>query len=427
MDLRSKLNFYKQNSDSLRSSGNDSTNIKENAADSKELKCGRHDSRNIGNMPNGTVISNGYGSFYIIENKYPLSYSHGGCSLGSALDVSPECLAALCGIECSRADIKRLLYLDTETTGLSGGAGTVAFLVGTGYFADDAFVIRQYFMRDYDEETAMLHGLDELLAGFDGLVTFNGKAFDWNLLSGRFIANRIKPSMADPLQADLLYPARRIWGSKYESCRLSSLEENVLGEKRCGDIPGALIPSVYFRFLEDGDTAEIGRVIKHNGLDILSMIPLLVRLCKMIEKPLSNSDGEHELLGLGRIFEARGELDRMVECFENCTKSPDHTIRSKAVKRLTGIYKRKGSYGKAMEQWRGIIADSNGFDLFAMVQIAMYYEHRTNEVEKALDIVDSAVQACVKAGLTGSRQFDELRRRQERLRRKALKNEISKG
>ena len=201
----------------------------------------------------GSVCSSASGSFYIIESRYPLTYTYGGSKLGSVPDIDAKSLAMLGGEDFGGIAAEKLLFLDTETTGLSGGAGTVAFLVGTGFFTDGVFVIRRYFMRDYDEEPAMLDGFNAFLTGFEGLVTFNGKSFDWNLLQSRFISNRIKCFLKSPGHIDLLYPARRIWGLKLESCRLSSLEENVLGERRSGDIPGELIPSVYFRYLENGD------------------------------------------------------------------------------------------------------------------------------------------------------------------------------
>lgn len=401
MDIRSKLGLYREN------------------MQSKPVRTAEG-GRDIHDAVPGVVCSNEYGSYYLIEGRYPVTALHGGSSLGEALNVKPWIRSVLSG-EDREASMESLVFLDTETTGLSGGAGTVAFLIGTGRFEGDEFVIRQYFMRDYDEETAMLHDFGSSLSDCSGFVTFNGKAFDWNLLQGRFVANRLRPALRDPVHIDLLYPSRRIWGLKLESCRLSSLEENVLGETRADDIPGSMIPGVYFKYLEDRNAAEIKRVIKHNELDILSMVSLIARISAMLESPLAQSDSGHELLGLGRIYETRGDYDLVVDCLEICTKSEILSVRTAALKRLTGIYKRSGRYDKALDHWRKMASETGAHNLFPLVELAMYYEHRQKDIAKALECVERAIHLSLESGLTEGRQFPELRKRQERLKRKAAR------
>lgn len=404
MDIRSKLGLYREN-------------MQSSPARSTEAGLGIHD------VIPGVVCENEYGSFYMIENRYPISFFHGGCSLGEALNVKPWIRSVLSG-EDRETPMDSLAFLDTETTGLSGGAGTVAFLIGVGRFDGDEFVTRQYFMRDYDEETAMLHGLNRSLEDCTGLVTFNGKAFDWNLLQGRFVTNRLRPLLKEPVHIDLLYPSRRIWGLKLESCRLSSLEENILGEVRSDDIPGSMIPAVYFRYLEDRNAADVKRVIKHNQLDILSMVSLISRISVLLENPFVYSDSGHELLGLGRIFETRGDYDLVVECLELCSKSDIFSVRASALKRLTGIYKKNGRYDKALGHWREMASEAGIHNLFPLVEMAMYYEHRQKDITKALECVERAIHLSLQSGLTEDRQFPELRKRQERLKRKAAKNGV---
>lgn len=372
-----------------------------------------------GRIP-GFIQNNEQGSCYVIENRYPLSYVHGGLRLGDAAGVGGDVITALGGgsMEGVRAD--RLIYLDTETTGLSGGTGTVAFLVGTGFFDGEAFVVRQYFMRDYDEEAAMLTEFKRLFTYYQGFVTFNGKAFDINLLQSRFISNRFRLSLSDTPNLDLLYPARRVWGLKLDSCRLSSLEENVLGEFRNDDIPGAQIPSIYFSYLDDGDATQIIRVLKHNALDILSMVSLLIKLSVMMSSPLTETDGNYELLGLGKLFYAGGRTGDMLRCLEACTWSGHFSVKMMAVKLLTAVYKRNGDYERAMEHWRAVETENPGFELFHLIEMAKYYEHRAKDLTRAAQAVEKAVQNCLRAGLTGSRQFEELKKRGDRLRRKTL-------
>lgn len=402
MDLRSKLGLYKEGIEKVTA---------------PSLK--RDTSKDINVLSPGNVQGNDDGSCYVIENRYPLSHLHGGCKLGDAINVGSDIIAALGGVDCEGLRSERLLYLDTETTGLSGGAGTVAFLVGVGFFEEDTYIVRQYFMRDYNEEAAMLTELQQLFSRYQGFVTFNGKSFDINLLQSRFISNRLRPSFRDMPDVDLLYPSRRVWRLKLDSCRLSSLEENVLGEHRHDDIPGVLIPSVYFKYLDDRDATDIKRVIRHNELDILSMVSLLARLSSMLQSPLSQTDGGYELLGLGRIFEANGKTDCMLECLEACAGSEHYTIRSQAIKRLTGVYKRNGSYDRALEHWKTMELENSGFELFHLVEMAKYYEHKVKDIEFALVLVKKAVQNCLDAGLSGSKQYDELRKRMERLKKKS--------
>ena len=297
----------------------------------------------------------------------------------------------------------------------------MAFLVGVGYFEEDFFVVRQFFMRDYNEEAAMLLELNSLLAKFRGLVTFNGKSFDWNLLQGRFISNRIRTALSSPIHIDLLFPSRRIWGLKLESCRLSSLEENILGEIRTDDIPGIMIPSVYFKYLGDRDATDIRRVIRHNELDILSMVSLLSKISAMLEDPFSGSSCEQELLGMGKIFQKSGEEDSFIHCYEFCARSENYPVKAAAVKHLTGIYKKSGNYTKALEHWENMMNGSSGFNLFPMIEMAMYYEHKEKNVGKALEIIEKAVEMSLQAGLMEEACFSELRKRHERLKKKVLK------
>jgi tetratricopeptide (TPR) repeat protein len=294
----------------------------------------------------------------------------------------------------------------------------VAFLIGTGFFDRRGFVVRQYFMRDYDEEPAMLRELNLLLKSFEGLVTFNGRSFDWNILSSRFIFNRIKPALPNPVNLDLLFPARRIWSLKLESCSLSSLEENILGEIRTGDIPGALIPQIYFRYLEDGCTDEIKKVIKHNESDILSMVSLLVKMADMIENPRLDCPG-YELYGIGRILESEPGSSSHIMCYEACAETDIYTVKAAAAKRLAGIYKKKGDYENALRHWQEMAENSAAFDLEPMIEMAKYYEHKAKDISKAAEIVDRAIQSAVRRGMTGGRIFADLKKRRDRLKRKA--------
>ncbi len=409
MDIRSKLGIYRE---SIEKSGQ---------------QAKKTEGPDIDVLIPGKICENDYGRCYVIENKYLYNHIHGGCEIGDAVNIAGDILTAVGGSDCTGLEAERLLYIDTETTGLSGGVGTVAFLVGTGFYENNSFVIRQYFIRDYDEEGAMLAELKEQLSCASGLVTFNGKAFDMNLLQSRFISNRQRPSFTDIPNIDLLYASRRVWGMKLESCRLSSLEENVLGLIRHDDIPGALIPSVFFEYLDDRDASEIVRVIRHNELDILSMVSLLNRLRTMLESPLAETDGSFELLGVGRIFEANGKTENMVKCLEACTGSERFDIRIQAIKRLSGVYKRAGHYDRAMTHWNALELENPEFEMFHLIEMAKYFEHRKKDPAKALQLVEKAFQSCLRVGVSTIRSMEELKKRRDRLRKKIDKRKHIKS
>lgn len=363
----------------------------------------------IHDIMEGKVCSNVDGCCFVIENRYSVIYIHGGCSLGEALNIDSDTLKHLLNDTCQQVCISDFLFLDTETTGLSSGVGTVAFLIGIGCFEEDTFILRQYFMRDYDEEPAMLRALNQLLKEYRGLVTFNGKAFDWNVLQTRFTFNRIKPEMPNPIHIDLLHPSRSIWKLKIGSCRLSSLEENVLGEYRVNDIPGEMIPSVYFKYLDDRDATHIKQVIKHNETDILSMVSLLSTISLRLGNPVYECNGPEELFGMGRIFEKNGEYDTVIECFEECMKSDNFLIREAALRKLSCIYKKKRDYQKAVVHW------NKESGLFAMIELAKYYEHRQKDIQKALDIVEKAIGLVLKTHYKNSMHYEQLKKRKQRL------------
>jgi uncharacterized protein len=224
-----------------------------------------------------------FGPCYLIERRYPLDHQHGSRPLGALTKVAPDLLAALGGDPRLAALLhEQLVLLDTETTGLAGGTGTYVFLVGLGFLTTDAtgpaFVVRQYFLRQLREERALLHALGALLAQFGALVTFNGKSFDWPLLATRYtLARQAMPAAAWP-HLDLLHPARRVWRHRLPSCSLSALEAAILGVQRASDVPSALIPDLYFRYLRDGDPQPLLPVLAHNEADIVSLAALLIHL-----------------------------------------------------------------------------------------------------------------------------------------------------
>ncbi len=403
----------------------------------------------IDNLEDVVVCTNDEGSCLLIERKYPLPYIYGGCRLEETLEADMAAMMMACpqdscgksyadavsaanatgasnAIEavCTLNALTDFAFFDIETTGLSGGVGTVAFLAGLGYFCGDFFVIRQYFMRDYDEEPAMLYELNSILSGHKGLVTFNGKAFDWNIITGRYIFNRMKLGLRDPIHIDLLHPARRLWKLKLESCRLSSLENNILNEPRYGDIPGELIPQAYFQYLEDRKADDITKVIRHNGYDILSMVSLLVKIAGILSDPVSRSDGGYELLGAARIHEDRNLASpgSSEDYYTRCTGSDLGIVRETASKRLGMIYKKSGRFEEAAKVWSSIIDSKEMPDIPAVIELAKHYEHREKDYLMAADLVSGAIRRLAGIGAFDSPIMDSLRSRLKRLEGKLKSN-----
>ncbi|HEX3029480.1 MAG TPA: ribonuclease H-like domain-containing protein [Clostridia bacterium] len=250
------------------------------------------------------------------------------------------------------------------------------------------------------------------------LVSFNGKSFDWNLLLTRFTANRMRVGIKDPIHVDLLYPARAIWKHKLESCRLSSLEENILGIKRHDDIPGALIPEVYFRYLSDRNASDLKKVIIHNENDVISMVSLMLRISSLLYDPLGSARGLAELYGTGNIFDRVNDYETAIKCYFCCINSKNAMLKEMSLKRLIRIYKKNRDYQKAIEFLEMLLNESKLPNIPIMIELAKQYEHRVKNITKALEIVRSAIELCHRASFSRNLYYSDLKTRAERLERK---------
>ena len=197
-------------------------------------------------------------------------------------------------------DPRRILYLDTETTGL-GGSGTVAFLVGLGYLTDNGFEVHQFLMRDYPEEPYLLRHVAAGLNRFDVLCTFNGTTFDVPLLESRFLM-------------DLLHMCRRLWKLRLGRCNLGRLEEVILGKPREEDIPGSEVPQRYFTYLKTGEISLLEDVLKHNAQDIASLCVLLNHMAELYLHPEKIRFSE-DVYSMGRALERIDQTERARKCY----------------------------------------------------------------------------------------------------------------
>lgn len=340
------------------------------------------------NSLDGIEGQNTYGVFFYREKEYPIEHIYGGHDLRLPIAVN-DGLKSILKEKISSFD--NILFLDTETTGLASGTGTYPFMIGLGWYKDDAFIIRQYFMRHPAEEVALIYDLAKFMEGFDILVSFNGKAFDLPLIQTRFILSGINRMAFNGNHLDLLHGARRIWKESLPSCALTSLEKHHLGLERVNDIPGEFIPAVYFDFLRDGKTNDIERVFTHNLKDILTMVTLIKLMGSRVESP-ENCTVE-ERFSIGRIKEKEGDLSGAIRFYCNIDMDNDNPSCRRTLKNLSQVYKKMGQWEKAVEIWEGLLNIPGSFSLFPHIELAKYYEHKEKNYFKALEYVDLAMDS----------------------------------
>jgi uncharacterized protein YprB with RNaseH-like and TPR domain len=294
------------------------------------------------------------------------------------------------------ANPDKWLFLDTETTGLAGGTGTYAFLIGLAWWESDGMRIEQLFMRDHDEEHSILLEVARRLEKRPVLVTFNGKCFDWPLLQNRFRMTRQidVPELAAHL--DFLHPARQLWRLKIGSARLADLEENVLGAEllgwsRRGDIDSSRIPELYFDFLRRGAAEGIAGVFHHNRMDLRGLAALAGRIFQTLSEPEHGEQEPLELYGISRLLNLRGEYSKARGAYERCLDAGlpepmDRRARHEAAK----LARRERDFGRAMELWHGL-ARSKESSLEALEQLAIHYERRDRNYPEAARLTHLAL------------------------------------
>ncbi|MGE5109681.1 MAG: ribonuclease H-like domain-containing protein [Acidobacteriaceae bacterium] len=294
-------------------------------------------------------------------------------------------------------DPDQWLFLDTETTGLSGGSGTYAFLVGVAWWESGGLEIEQFFMREYPEESALLFALRERIAEHPVLVTFNGKSFDWPLLETRYRMSR-KISLPTPrAHLDFLHPARNLWRLRLGSVRLSELERYVLGWDRGADLLSGLIPQIYFDYLRGGPPERLVPVLNHNQMDLRGLAALSSRILSLLSDAENLGQDGLELFGVSRICEKRGEHTRARNLYEKSIASflPTETDRV-ARRSLARLAKRQGDFELACELWKGALGNSrHGYEAYE--QLAIYYERKAGDPEQAQTIVQQALDELRRA------------------------------
>jgi tetratricopeptide (TPR) repeat protein len=301
------------------------------------------------------------------------------------------------------------IFFDLETTGLAGGAGTYAFLVGCAEFVDGAFRTRQYFLTGYGAEGPLLSAVGECMAGADLLVSFNGRTFDAPLLETRYLFHRTSMPFADVPHLDLLHTARRLWNGE-DGCSLRLIENAQAGVTRSGDVPSAEIPARYIQYVRTGEARPLVPVFEHNRLDLLSLAVLTAAAMALVEQGATATRSASECLGLGRLYERAGFDAQAMRCYEHAASddaggAPD--VRAEALRRLARSLRRARRHEEAADAWSDLLVlalSDDGLNREAARALAVHHEHRSRNLEAArLFAVKAAAAATTEAHRASAR------------------------
>lgn len=346
----------------------------------------------LGQMLGAGVARNHFGEHLAVRNWFstpeysePSAVSLELLSRARDESISQETRTAL-------DDPSKWLFLDTETTGLAGGTGTYAFLIGLAWWDAGGLQVEQFLMRDFTEEYSLLQELAECVKERPVLVTFNGKSFDWPLLENRFAMTRsiAAPKLATHL--DLLHPARALWKLRLGSVRLAELERRVLDTRRLGwhredDIDSGLIPQHYFDYLRGGPAQPIVRVARHNQMDLRGLAALSCKINAMLSESagILNQCESLDLFGLSRFLQRRGDITRAhTACAQALAIGLPGDVRPKAQRELAEMCKRRREYERAAEIWEEMVANSQD-EVHACEQLAIHYERRVKDIRRAME------------------------------------------
>lgn len=331
------------------------------------------------------------GDVYVAEERWASGRYHGHLALGEALDVSAEALARLApGLD--PADLERTAFIDIETTGLTGGTGTLAFLVGVATFEQGSACLRQYFLANVGGEEAMLAAIADLVSRCSNIVSFNGRCFDIPFLEARFVLSRLRSPFEGLAHMDLLLATRRLHRRRLDSCRLGAIEEAVLGVRRGRDIAGWAIPRLYYDYLRFGAAAPLADVFHHNKLDVLSLITLLAHTGRLLADHTPDDRGH--CLALARWDEAQGRLARAAGLYRSVLERPSGgDEREVALHRLLPIQRRLGNWDDMEHLLARSLEDNRdaGSRIRLLVELAKIKEHRRRDFASAVALTREAI------------------------------------
>ena len=349
----------------------------------------------VSRLLGGGIARNHYGDHLAIRNWFSTPEFVAPCAVALDLLAPSRDFPSAPANRAALANPEKWLFLDTETTGLAGGTGTYAFLVGLAWWDAGGLQVEQLFLRDFSEEHSLLYELAARLAERPVLVTFNGRSFDWPLLENRFTMTRAIriPQLAAHL--DLLHPARALWRLRLGSVRLVELERHVLDAARLGwhredDISCALIPQYYFDYLRGASPQPLAGVVKHNQMDLRGLAALFGKLNHMLESATGGTSTFEslDLFGLSRFLRRRGKKDwAHSACSHALDLGLPEEFRPQATRELAHMARQRGDIERAAALWHELV--THPLDgVVACEQLAIHYERRQNNPARALEFVE---------------------------------------
>jgi uncharacterized protein YprB with RNaseH-like and TPR domain len=383
----------------------------------------------------GRLLTTTFGRCLAIDRRYESDRWHGDVQIGDcelsdfeSLRILDSAIAPDTGNPAPRA-----VFIDLETTGLSGGAGTVAFLVGCAYFDAGALQVRQFLLSSFNAERALLSAAAELFDAADLIVTYNGKTFDVPVMETRWAFHRMPTALDELPHFDMLHPARRLWRSRSTltddgGCRLTTLERVLLNLRRVGDVDGFEIPGRFFQFLRTGDARPLEPVLEHNRLDLVSLAAVTSRALRLAGAGEPACRDGIEALAVGRVLERGGALERAEACYRRASQSQCLDTRAESFYRLGLRCRRSGRFEDAAGWWRQLVALTDtvrrrdhaldSLREFAIEALAIHQEHRARDLHAARELALFALEEN-----TWSRRADGMRHRLARLDRKLAKKQ----
>ncbi len=332
-----------------------------------------------------------HGETFVVEKRYPLDFTLGSIPIQPAFSIHP--LSKWID-EPSLGDypLGDYAFIDTETTGLSGGTGVYAFLIGVGRFCEDHFLISQFFLQDPAQEAAQLSALESFLASTKVIISYNGKAFDLPRLKSRYKTHHWPPPLRSIPHIDLLHLARRLWNNHLTSCTLGDIEHHILEFARSeDDVPGWKVADLFFEYLHAQDPRPLRRIFYHNEMDVLSMVAILNRISDILNLPQAGSfQHAEELLSAGKFYADLDETETAISIIEKSIVEFDSCsdLYQEGLKTLSFLHKKTGNYHQAVPLWKK--ATDNG-EIYAYIELAKFYEHHKKEYQEAIHWTLSAI------------------------------------
>lgn len=361
-----------------------------------------------------------FGFAFLADERFPEDYIHGTIPFSQKVDygIMGE-WAGYPGLD--QHPLEKFVFLDTETSGLAGGTGTFAFMVGIGWWEPDGFRLQQSFLREPAEETAMLAALDEILTPFQTVVTFNGKSFDIPLLNGRHILSALKSPFAEMQHVDLLALSRRVWRNRLPSRALGSLEQEILSVERSEEeIPGWMVPEMYFEYLKSGNSSPMAGVFYHNKMDILSLAALFLHLSNLLSNPMNwLADEGLDLIAIAKLYDETGRRDQAISLYEHSLSlGLPRPFFIQTLYRYADLARKEGKLEQTVRLWQKA-AEYQEYS--ACLDLAKYYEHRLRDYQTAMEWTAQAriyLESLVYPTYIKKNILNDLQKRQERLHNK---------